>query len=481
MSTDWPFDPETGELMEAAPSNVTEISVSELSFALKRTLEEGFSHVRVRGELSRVSRPASGHCYFDLKDDKSVISAVVWKGNLSRLRVAPEQGLEVIVTGKVTTFPGQSKYQIVVESMEPAGAGALMALLDARKKKLAAEGLFDEDRKQAIPYLPHVIGVVTSPTGAVIRDILHRLSDRFPRHVIVWPVRVQGEQSAAEVARAIRGFNAMEPGGPIPRPDVIIVARGGGSIEDLWSFNEEIVVRAAAESTIPLISAVGHETDTTLIDYASDKRCPTPTAAAELAVPVRDDLISQVADLTARLSRAKRRGLEERAQRLRAAARGLPRPDDILALARQRHDAAASRLAQALRANTRHHAADLMQFTARLSLRPVRQRIGLEAERLTRAQTRMERGLAQILERRHDRLAQAGKFLISLSYQSVLQRGFALVRGDAGLIGSAAAATSGPVTLEFHDGKRAALITDGTPRPKPAKPPGGTSGQGSLL
>ena len=479
MSTDWPYDPETGEIAEAAPvSNIAELSVSELSFALKRTLEDGFSHVRVRGELSRVSRPASGHCYFDLKDDKAVISAVVWKGNLSRLKVAPEQGLEVILTGKVTTFPGQSKYQIVVEQMEAAGAGALMALLEARKRKLAAEGLFEEARKRPIPYLPRVIGVVTSPTGAVIRDILHRLADRFPRHVLVWPVRVQGETSAAEVARAIAGFNALPVDGPLPRPDVLIVARGGGSIEDLWGFNEEIVVRAAAASAIPLISAVGHETDTTLIDFAADLRCPTPTAAAERAVPVRADLIAGLADLAARLARAKRRGLEERKSRLIAAARGLPRPDDILALARQRHDAAAGRLAQALKANTRHHGADLLKTAARLSLRPLIQRIGLEGERLERAQGRMERALSLMLERRRERLAQSGKFLISLSYQSVLARGFALVRGPAGVVRLAAEAPGGPVSLQFADGRREAVILAPGER---AKPPSGTSGQGSLF
>lgn len=475
MSTDWPYDPETGELLEAKPaSNAAELSVSELSQALKRTLEDGFSHVRVRGELSRVSRPASGHCYFDLKDDKAVISAVVWKGNLARLRAQPEQGLEVIATGRITTFPGQSKYQIVVEAMELAGAGALMALLEQRKKKLAAEGLFDAARKKPIPYLPKVIGVVTSPTGAVIRDILHRLGERFPRRVIVWPVRVQGETSAAEVARAIEGFNALPAQGPIPRPDVIIVARGGGSIEDLWGFNEEIVVRAAAASRIPLISAVGHETDTTLIDYASDLRCPTPTAAAERAVPVREDLAAQVADLSARLSRAKRRGLEERRQRLIAAGRGLPRPDDILAFARQRHDAAAGRLALALKSNTRHHAGDLLRITGRLSLRPVRQRIGLEGERLARAQSRMERALGLMIERRGERLAQAGKFLTSLSYQSVLARGFALVRGADGVIRSAKA-PAGPVTIEFADGRRQASLSG------PGKGPAGTSGQGSLF
>lgn len=262
-----------------SPSNLAEFSVSELSGSIKRTVENAFDHVRVRGEISGYRGPhSSGHAYFALKDDRARIDAVVWKGTFSRLRFRPEEGMEVIATGKVTTFPGSSKYQIVIESLEPAGAGALMALLEERRRKLAAEGLFDRERKRPLPFLPRVIGVVTSPTGAVIRDILHRISDRFPVHVVVWPVKVQGEGSGDEVAAAIRGFNGVEPGGPFPRPDVLIVARGGGSLEDLWSFNDEAVVRAAAESAIPLISAVGHETDWTLIDHAADVRAPTRPA-----------------------------------------------------------------------------------------------------------------------------------------------------------------------------------------------------------
>lgn len=262
----------------AALSNLAEFSVSELSGSIKRTVETAFEQVRVRGEISGYRGPhSSGHAYFSLKDDRARIDAVIWKGTFSRLKFRPEEGMEVIATGKVTTFPGSSKYQIVIESLEPAGAGALMALLEDRRRRLAAEGLFDAERKRRLPFMPRVIGVVTSPTGAVIRDILHRISDRFPVHVVVWPVKVQGEGSGEEVANAIRGFNALQPGSEIARPDVLIVARGGGSLEDLWSFNDEIVVRAAAESKIPLISAVGHETDTTLIDYAADVRAPTPT------------------------------------------------------------------------------------------------------------------------------------------------------------------------------------------------------------
>src|SRR5258707_55860 len=272
--------------LAGAPSttgNVREFTVSEMSNLLKRTVEDAFAYVRVKGEISRVSRHSSGHFYFDLKDDRSVLAAVVWKGNAARLKVKPEQGLEVLVTGRLTTFPSQSKYQIVVEEMELAGLGALMAMLELRKKKLDAEGLFDPARKKTIPFLTRIVGVVTSPTGAVIRDIMHRLSDRCPRRVLLWPVNVQGEKAAGEIAAAIRGFNALQAGGAIPRPDVLIVARGGGSFEDLLAFSDEAVVRAAAESVIPLISAVGHETDTTLIDFAADRRAPTPTAAAEIA------------------------------------------------------------------------------------------------------------------------------------------------------------------------------------------------------
>src|ERR1700719_179320 len=280
--------------------NLPELTVSELSTALKRTIEDAYGYVRVRGELGKVSYHSNGHVYFDLKDDRASIAGVIWRGTAPRIKLKLEAGLEVVITGRLTTYPGRSQYQIIAETLEPAGLGALMALLEQRKQKLAAEGLFDEARKQLLPYLPDVIGIVTSPTGAVIRDILHRLADRFPRHVLVWPVRVQGEGSADEVAAAIRGFNALPEGGAIPRPDLLIVARGGGSIEDLWSFNEEVVVRAAADSMIPLISAVGHETDLTLIDFVSDRRAPTPTAAAEMAVPVRAELLAQIAALNAR-------------------------------------------------------------------------------------------------------------------------------------------------------------------------------------
>src|SRR5271156_830037 len=319
--------------------NLPELTVSELSTALKRTVEDAYGYVRVRGEISSFKGPhSSGHVYFALKDESAKIDAVIWKGVFGRMRLRPEEGLEVIVTGKLTTYPTRSSYQIIVETLEPSGLGALMALLEQRKQMLAAEGLFDEARKQLLPFLPAVIGVITSPTGAVIRDILHRLADRFPRPVMVWPVKVQGDSSAAEVAAAIEGFNTLPELGALRRPDLIIVARGGGSLEDLWSFNEEIVVRAAAASFIPLISAVGHETDVTLIDFAADRRAPTPTAAAEMAVPVRADLLLNVNSLTARQIGSWQRGMDVRRTELRAATRALPARDELLADPRQRLD-----------------------------------------------------------------------------------------------------------------------------------------------
>ena len=355
-------------MSDSAPAtpNSTEISVSELSNALKRTLEDRFAYVRVRGEVSGYRGPhSSGHAYFSIKDAGARLDAVIWKGVFGRMRIRPEEGMEVIATGKITTFANKSSYQIVVEAIEPAGVGALMALLDARRKKLDAEGLFASARKRPLPYLPRVIGVVTSPTGAVIRDILHRLADRFPVHVLVWPVRVQGETAAAEVAAAIKGFNALPPGGPIPRPDVLIVARGGGSLEDLWGFNEEIVVRAAAASEIPLVSAVGHETDWTLIDHAADVRAPTPTAAAEMCVPVRGELLLRLSDLESRQrGTAVRAGLRRRTD-LRALARALPSGDALLAGPRQRTDVAAN----AFRSRWRQRFDALSLAVARLSRR----------------------------------------------------------------------------------------------------------------
>jgi exodeoxyribonuclease VII large subunit len=454
-------DPETGEIIEGGKPNLSEYSVSEISQALKRTLEDRFGHVRVRGEISGYRGPhASGHCYFAIKDEGAKLDAIIWKGNFSRLRSKMQEGLEVIATGKISSYPQKSGYQLIVESIEPAGVGALMALLEERRKKLAAEGLFDAARKKPIPFLPRVIGVVTSPTGAVIRDILHRLNDRFPRHVIVWPVRVQGEGSAAEVAAAIAGFNAMTP-----RPDLIIVARGGGSLEDLWGFNEETVVRAAAASEIPLISAVGHETDTTLIDYASDLRAPTPTAAAERAVPVRSELLAQLATLNARHGRGLRRLMEERLTRVTAAARALPRPDELLALARQRFDGAAGRLGQGLRTNTQLHRASLDKASARLSPRSLSNMLAEQHKELKRLRDRTARALHQALALRSQRMTGAAKLLASLSYKSVLQRGFAVVRdGKGAMLHSAAAVKPAQaLEIEFADG-RVTAREDGGPK-----------------
>ena len=335
-------------MSDAHASNLVEYSVSEISGALKRTIEGAFGQVRVRGEVSGFKGPhASGHCYFSLKDQNARLEAVIWKSTAARLKFLPQEGLEVIATGRITTFPGSSKYQIVIDRLEPAGIGALMALIEERRRKLAAEGLFDEARKKPLPYLPRVIGVITSPTGAVIRDILHRLADRFPRPVLLWPVRVQGEGCAAEVAAAIQGFNALEIGGAMPRPDLIIVARGGGSLEDLWGFNEEVVVRAAAQSAIPLISAVGHETDWTLIDHVADRRAPTPTGAAEIAVPVRAELAATLSSLAGRLASGVLRHKERKRAELVGAARALPSRDRLLSVPRQRLDACVLALGRA--------------------------------------------------------------------------------------------------------------------------------------
>lgn len=450
MSTIWDHDPETGEIIEKSRPNTGEYSVSELAGALKRTLEDRFGQVRVRGEISGFKGPsASGHCYFAIKDEGAKLDAVMWRGNFSRLRSRLQEGLEVIATGKITSYPMKSNYQIVIDNLEPAGAGALMALLEERKRKLTAEGLFEAARKKPIPYLPRLIGVVTSPTGAVIRDILHRLKERFPTHVMVWPVRVQGETCAAEIAAAVAGFNAMAQ-----KPDVIIVARGGGSLEDLWGFNEEAVVRAVAQSRIPVISAVGHETDTTLIDYAADLRAPTPTAAAEKAVPVRADLVAELASLHARLRGGLGRGMAERETRVSAAARALPRPDEILALVRQRFDSASGRLRQALRANTREHGARLARIAPRLTLAPVRTLIANERRSLELSGRRAGQALLQMVAFRRQRLEGVCKLVESLSYRSVLRRGYALVRDETGATVHAAAGIQRgqALRLEFADG-----------------------------
>jgi exodeoxyribonuclease VII large subunit len=480
----------TDSLDEPVLGNAPEYSVSEISGAVKRMVEDQFGHVRVRGEIGRVSRPASGHIYMDLKDDRAVLSGVIWKGNASRLATQPEQGLEVIATGRLTTFPGQSKYQIVIESIEPAGVGALMKLLEDRRKKLAAEGLFDADHKKPLPFLPDVIGVVTSPSGAVIRDILHRVRDRFPRHVLIWPTRVQGETAAAEVAAGIRGFNALEVGGDIPRPDLIIVARGGGSVEDLWPFNEEVVVRAAFESDIPLISAVGHETDTTLIDFASDLRAPTPTAAAEHAVPVRADLIAQVMEQGARLHRTMTRRLEQARTDVRSLARALPKPERLLEIQRQRLDVAGERLISHRgrifetsrnklnilggRLEARRPQAHLAQSRKDLDAlgeRLLRRRdVATQAARrvLDPVADRLPRAITKYLQSQQAQLDLPVRLLETLSHKSVLDRGFALaLDGDGKPIRSGdAARAAGRFALEFAHADRVTVETVDGPAPK---------------
>ena len=470
-------------MTEAARINVVELTVSEVSQALKRTVEDNFSNVRVRGEISGYRGPhSSGHCYFALKDEGARLDAVIWKMAFNRMRFKPEEGLEVIVTGRITTYPGRSNYQIVIETLEPAGAGALMMLLEERKKKLAAEGLFDEARQQLLPFLPRVVGVVTSPTGAVIRDILHRLSDRFPRHVLVWPVRVQGDGAAEEIAAAIDGFNALPEDGDIPRPDILIVARGGGSLEDLWCFNEEIVVRAAANSMIPLISAVGHETDITLIDFASDRRAPTPTAAAEMAVPVRSELLMRIATQARRVQACWLRGQEARRTELRAATRALPSLDNLMALPRQRLDTAADKLPRALRANAHVHHRQFERVAARLSPQLLHTRLVRCREWIATLSQRGALSRKVYIERRRDRVDGAGKLLEAFSYRKVLDRGFALVRDGKGFpLHASSAVTPGmALDIEFADG-RIGATADKEPRTKGKSRGGGSSGQGSLF
>jgi exodeoxyribonuclease VII large subunit len=456
---------EAGEEPASAAGHLREYTVSELSNHLKRAIEDGFAWVRVRGEISRVSRHTSGHCYFDLKDDRAVLASIIWKNTFPRIKVKPEQGLEVVCSGRITTFQAQSKYQIIVEEMELAGLGALMAMLEARKKKLESEGLFDSTRKKKIPFLPAVIGVVSSPSGAVIRDIMHRLSDRCPRQVLLWPVSVQGERAASEVAAAIRGFNALPHNG-IPRPDVLIVARGGGSFEDLLPFSDEIVVRAAAESAIPLISAVGHETDTTLIDFAADKRAPTPSAAAEMAVPVLRDCADHLISLHQRQLRAVSREMDQRQRHLAALVRALPRLDSLFALPRQRFDACAGRLRQALFVNLQRHRVRFSGVSAMLRPRIVGAEIGRGAECVEDFSQRMDRAFRQRVNSAGTELESCSRVLESLSYRATLARGFALVRGAGGTLRRRAASVQPGerLILTFADGEARVVNTDTAPK-----------------
>lgn len=463
---------------DSPTTNQPELTVSELAASLKRTIETNYDHVVVRGELGRVTIARSGHMYADLKDDKAVLNTVMWKGQVDRLPFRPEEGLEVIASGRLSTYEGRSAYQLIASSMRPAGAGALMQLLEERKKKLAAEGLFDPKHRKPIPYMPRTIGVVTSPTGAVIRDILHRIRDRFPVRVIVWPALVQGEQAAAQVTAGIRGFNAMTG---TDRPDVLIVARGGGSIEDLWPFNEEIVVRAAFESEIPLISAVGHETDTTLIDFVSDRRAPTPTGAAEIAVPVRTELLLSVGEAGQRLKRALTRSLTQARDKLGSVR--LPRPESLLQTKRQRLDYAAASLPKAAVALTQKARIRL----SRLQLSPatLRTEIRAQRQRLRDSAVRARPALMRLIEQKKAALGAEGKLLEMLSYQATLRRGYALVRDEAGQLvrSSGQARTLPAIRVTFADGDVTAAPTggSGSAPPAKAKPTAPKGGQGDLF
>ncbi len=467
-------------------SNVPVFSVGEISNALKITVEETFDRVRVRGEISGFKRAASGHLYFTLKDDIAVLDGICWKGTAARLGIKPEDGMEVIATGRLTTYGARSKYQMIVETMELAGEGALLKMLEERRKKLAAEGLFDEDRKQSIPYLPDVIGVITSPTGAVIRDILHRLDDRFGRHVLLWPVLVQGDTAAEQITKAINGFNALAEGGKTPRPDLIIVTRGGGSLEDLWAFNEEDVVRAAANSRIPLISAVGHETDTTLIDFASDRRAPTPTAAAEMAVPVRAELAALVMDDGARMANAMNRRLSEHRLHLQGAGRGLPNLTRLLGDSSQRLDDWSERLRNALGSGIARKRSLLAEIGGQLHKPDHLIRRGND---LLKSEIRaLELSGRRLVKEKSSDLARLSGLLESYSYTHVLERGFALVRDDNNdpVMSAVQVSAGDQVAVTFRDGARQMMVTDGESgklkaKPRKAKARPGNDNQGRLL
>ncbi|MCE8521168.1 exodeoxyribonuclease VII large subunit [Ruegeria pomeroyi] len=488
-------DPQPGQ-------NMPEFTVTEISGEVKRTLEGSFGRIRVRGEVGRVFKARSGHLYYDIKDDRNVLACTTWKGQVASLSVVPEEGLEVVVTGRLTAFGAQSKYNLNVDEVAVAGQGALMALLEKRKKQLEAEGLFAPERKRPLPYLPQIIGVITSPQGAVIRDILHRLRDRFPRKVLIWPVAVQGANCAPEVARAIDGFNQLTPGGALPRPDLLIVARGGGSIEDLWGFNEEIVARAAAASQIPLISAVGHETDTTLIDFVSDRRAPTPTAAAEMAVPVRLELLAWAGEQGARLSRAASDAVQRRAQRLRDLSRALPGKDNLLSEPRQRFDRVAEKLDGALMTGVQRRRLRLTELSAplrpaslralvaarrdrlahlgsRLSPRALDREIVAQGDRLTRLSDRLHNAHTSRVDRLRQQLEATDRLRIQLSYKATLARGYAVVRDDQGMLLTtrAEAAKATALQIEFNDGTLdTGAAPSKAPRPKQTPPE-----QGSLF
>jgi exodeoxyribonuclease VII large subunit len=477
------------ETTPAEDGNAKPYSVSELAFALKRTLEDAYGFVRLRGEISKVTNHSNGHVYLTLKDERAAIDGVVWKGQVRGLSIRPEQGLEVIVTGKITAYPQGSRYQIVIETMEAAGVGALLAQLERLKARLSAEGLFAAERKQPLPTLPAVVGVITSPTGAVIRDILHRIRDRWPCRVIVWPVVVQGEAAAAQVAAAIRGFEALEAGGAIPRPDVLIVARGGGSVEDLWAFNDEALARAVAACAIPLISAVGHETDTTLIDFVSDRRAPTPTAAAEMATPVLAELKALVGDLGARMHRCGGRAVEDRRGRVEAAGRALTRVTDQVELATQRFGIVSGRLAAGLAKNAAAHERDLVRVASRLSPLLLQRPQAVQRQRLEGVAARLQPGVLRGLERAGERLAALSKLYVSVDPDRPLQRGFARVtRADGSIVHAGAILAGGEeVAIKFGDQVTRQAVIEGAaaepvaPKAMKSKPRSASPSQGDLF
>jgi exodeoxyribonuclease VII large subunit len=482
-------DTSAEDVPTAEDGNAKPYSVSELAFALKRTLEDAYGFVRLRGEISKVTHHSNGHVYLTLKDERAAIDGVVWKGQVRGLGIRPEQGLEVIVTGKITSYPAGSRYQIVIETMEAAGVGALLAQLERLKARLADEGLFAVDRKQPLPSMPAVVGVITSPTGAVIRDILHRIRERWPCRVIVWPVVVQGDAAAAQVSAAIRGFEALGDGGAIPRPDVLIVARGGGSVEDLWPFNDEALARTVAACTIPLISAVGHETDTTLIDFVSDRRAPTPTAAAEMATPVLAELKALVGDLSARMHRCGGRAVEDRRGRVEAAGRALTRVTDLVELAAQRYGIVSGRLAAGLAKNAAAHERDLVRVSSRLTPLLLQRPQAVQRQRLEGVALRLQPSALRGLERAGERLAALSKLYASVDPERPLQRGFARVTRTDGSIVHAGANLAGgeEVTIKFGDQvTRQAVIEGAMAEPATAKaakpkPRVASSAQGDLF
>lgn len=470
MANSSPFsdDPSGGLVAkDSAGDNAAPLSVTEISGLLKRTVEDRFGFVRVKGELSGVKRAASGHLYMSLKDESARLDGVMWRGSVQRLAFDPEDGVEVIATGKLTTYPGRSNYQIVIDRMEIAGEGALLALLAKTRARLEAEGLFARERKRPLPFLPRVIGVVTSPTGAVIRDILHRLADRFPTHVVVWPVLVQGQGAAEQIAAAVRGFSALAAGGPVPRPDLVIVARGGGSIEDLWAFNEEIVVRAIAGSTIPVISAVGHETDTTLADFAADLRAPTPTAAAEIAVPVREELLAQIAELALRKRRAVVRPVALGRERLEVRSQRLPRADALLSPFAQRLDDLSERLRRGLHERIVVARTALQRDAARLSVPLLTARLDRARDRLG-AQRLSPALVSTRIAAQRDRLGALGRLMVSLNPDAILERGYVRVTAADGrtLVRKADAVRESALSLHFRDG----VLQVATGEARPAKP-----------